>query len=412
MTSVWFLLLAAGAPLTAAPSAALLPQQAAGLDSTYGCLACHAEMRSAFSRGVHAERGIQCHNCHGGDPTAATLPAGHRAPYSGVLSKTAVVSLCGSCHSNPNLMRPYGLQSGEVADFRTSRHGMLLLQQRNTDAPTCTDCHDAHTILRPDDARSTVHPTNIAQTCGRCHQDQALMAKYRLPTDQVELYNRSAHGTALTERQNLASPTCLGCHGAHSALPPATTEVSTVCGRCHVQAGRAFESGPHGAAARNDRLDGCLACHGNHDTEGVPPDRIAATCSRCHAAETQAARVGETIEADVLQAAADLRSALEAIAEVAATGEATGELEFRYQNARTAYLQLTEVQHNLDLEQMEQLTRRVRSITRDIRGSADAIAEHKWEHGLWLVPVWFLALAWVALSVLTLRRLERGAKSP
>lgn len=389
------------------PAAPVLQQAVRGLDSTYGCIACHSDKRSAFSQGVHAERGIRCHDCHGGNTRAITLPAAHQGNFSGAISKVATVSLCGSCHSDPNLMRPYGLRSGEVAEFRTSRHGQLLLQQRNNDAPTCTDCHDAHTILRPDDARSNVHPTNIAATCARCHEDQALMAKYRLPTNQVQLYSQSAHGLALTQDQNFAAPTCLGCHGAHSALPPRTSEIANVCGRCHVQVGQAFERGPHGRAASAGRLAGCLACHGNHDTERVPVSQIATTCIKCHEEGSRADSVGQTIQRDVTQAAEDLVAAARAIDEVAQGGEQTGEMEFRYQNARTAFLQLTESQHDLDLDQMEELTRKVRSISRDVRGTAEAVAEARWEHRLWLVPVWFLALAWASLSWLTLRRLER-----
>jgi len=154
------------------PGTALGQEPPAQLDSTYGCLACHADKRAAFNQGVHAERGIKCVDCHGGDPRATALPAAHRGNFSGPVSKVATVTLCGSCHSDPNMMRPFGLRSGEVAEFRTSRHGILLLRQRNDDAPTCTDCHDAHTILRPDDARSNVHPTNIVHTCARCRRSR------------------------------------------------------------------------------------------------------------------------------------------------------------------------------------------------------------------------------------------------
>ncbi|HEY6059120.1 MAG TPA: cytochrome c3 family protein, partial [Gemmatimonadales bacterium] len=209
--------LAAIAVAAAAPSSRTLyattvavAQAASQLDTTYGCVACHADKRTAFVQGVHAERGIRCHDCHGGDPNAFALPAAHRGRFIGAPDKVATVALCGSCHSDPNRMRQYGLPSGQVAEFRTSQHGRLLLVGHDLDAPTCTDCHDAHTILRPDDARSTVYPTNIPATCARCHEDKVLMAKYKLPTDQVERYRQSAHGVALFRNQNFASPTCVG----------------------------------------------------------------------------------------------------------------------------------------------------------------------------------------------------------
>jgi hypothetical protein len=375
-------------------------------DTEYGCLACHADKRTAFGQGVHAERGIQCHDCHGGDPAARRLPAGHASRFSGKLSKTAIVTLCGSCHSDPNQMRQYGLPTGIVAEFRTSRHGMLLLQQRNEDAPTCTSCHDAHTILRPDDARSNVYPTNITKTCAPCHENAQLMGKYRLPTDQIGQWEASAHGKAL-RAQNFAAPTCLGCHGSHSALPPKVTEISSVCSRCHVSVGQAFQSGPHGPAAQAGKIPGCLACHGNHDTGRVPEDQVSATCAKCHAEGTDARTLGERMQADIREAAADLEEAAHALEEVSRAGIQTNDLQFRYQTARTAYLQIPEVQHDLDLERLEELTRSVRSISRDLRAAAEVAAEQQWEHKLWLVPVWFLALSWVSMSWLVLRDHER-----
>jgi hypothetical protein len=408
------LLLAGAAVLPAAATRAQAPAGRVAIprDTTYGCVACHADMRTAFVMGVHAERGIKCHDCHGGDPAATVLPGGHRGRFIGKPDKAAIVTLCGACHSDPNQMRQYGLPSGQVAEFRTSRHGRLLFGSRDANAPTCTDCHDAHTILRPDDARSNTYPTNIPATCARCHEDAAMMGRYRLPTDQLERFRRSAHGVALFEQQNFASPSCVGCHGTHSALPPSVTEVASVCGRCHVTVSHAFDGGPHAAAARVGKIAGCLGCHSNHDTERVPADRIAATCARCHAPGTRAHAMGTEIERDVVQATADLRAAEEALTRLTRAGRQSGDAQFRYRSALTAYLQIAEVQHDLDVDELEALTRRVRSISRDLQGMADVAEEHRWEHKLLLVPVWFLALASIALALLTLRRLERQKVVP
>jgi hypothetical protein len=397
----------AAAALVPAPLRAALPQDVEPqFDTTYGCVACHADKRSAFVQGVHAERGIRCHDCHGGDPTAYALPAAHRGRFIGKPGKAAIVGLCGSCHSDPNRMRQYGLPSGQVAEFRTSRHGRLLLEGHDLDAPTCTDCHDAHTILRPDDARSTVYPTNIPATCGRCHEDQRLMAKYRLPTDQVERYRHSAHGVALYQDQNFAAPTCIGCHGSHAALPPSVTEVANVCGRCHRLVDQAFERGPHGAVARAGKLSGCLGCHSNHGTEPVPAEGIVAACAKCHAPGTRAHTLGGEIQQRTIRANEDLRAAELAVAELARAGRQTAEARFRYQTALTYYLQIAQTQHSLDVEHLDDLGRRVRSISQDLRGLAEVAAERRWEHKLFLIPVWFLALAGLALAWLTLRDIE------
>ncbi len=392
------------------PPSEVTQQREIAIDPDYSCVVCHRDKRRAFVLGVHSERGIRCHDCHGGDPTAFEQEQAHGgADYSGAPGRIQTVEMCGSCHADPDLMRQYGLPAGQLAEFRTSRHGQLLLQQRNPDAPTCTDCHDAHTILPPNDARSNVYPTAIAGTCARCHEDQNMMAKYGLPTDQLQTHRLSAHGVALYEDHNFAAPTCVGCHGSHAALPPAVTEISNVCGRCHVLVRQAFNDGPHGAAARAGSLPGCTACHSNHDTERVPPDGIAATCTGCHASNSRAAVAGLEIQERTVSARDELALAEQAIAELVEAGRQVSDTRLRYRTALTAYKQISQTQHSLDLETLNDLERQVSSISRDIRGSAEVAAEHRWEHKLILIPVWFLALSAIVLSWFKLRAIRKRA---
>lgn len=232
------------------------------------------------------------------------------------------------------------------------------------------------------------------------------MAKYGLTTDQFELYRESAHGVGLFERQNFAAPSCVGCHGSHAALPPQVTEIANVCGQCHVLVRRAFDDGPHGAAAQAGALPGCTACHSNHQTERVPSDAIAETCVECHDAESRAARLGVEAEELIVAAENDLHAAAEAIGELVVAGWQVSDLQFRYQTALTDYLQIAEFQHSLDVEQLEDLGRRVGSISRDIRATAEVSAEQRWEHKLLLVPVWFLTLSAIVLGWFKLRGLK------
>lgn len=379
----------------------------AARDTTYLCITCHAENRDAFEQGVHSERGIKCHDCHGGNPRADSLPGAHVGRFLGKPTKVQTVALCASCHADPDQMRPYGLPSGEMAEFTTSRHGRLLLRGRDNNAPSCIDCHDAHLIRRPDDARSDVYPTNIPATCGRCHADKALMAPYRIPTDQVELFEQSAHGRALLEQKDFAAPSCIGCHGSHSALPPSVMEVSTVCGRCHVPEAQALNLGPHGAAAAGGKIEGCLGCHNNHDTERVPTDRLAATCTKCHAEGTSAHATGVEIQQYMVQAEADMAAAAAGLRKLALVGRRTGDARFRYQTAQTAFQEAGRAQHDLNVQELEKLTRRIRSISRDIAAMGESYEERRWEHRLFLIVVWFLTLSAVYLSWVALRRLDR-----
>lgn len=409
----------AAAPLLIAVASALprsvaaqepTARQSMAIDPQYTCITCHIDKRADFVQGVHSERGIRCHDCHGGDPTAFEVEGAHGGPdFIGAPGKTQTVQLCASCHSDPDLMRQYGLDVGQLAEFRTSRHGQLLLEERDTNAPTCTDCHDAHTILPPSDARSNVYPTNIVATCARCHEDRQLMEPYGISTDQVELFRASAHGVALFERGNFAAPTCVDCHGSHAALPPRVSQIANVCGQCHVLVRQAFYDGPHGAAALAGNLPGCTACHSNHGTEGVAPSDISDTCSRCHAAESGPALVAVEVQQEATQATTDLLSAEEAIEEMATLGHQVADTRFRYRTALTAYRQIALAQHSLDLDELGDLSREVASITRDIRNAAEVAAEERWEHKLILIPVWFLALSAAILAAFMLRGLRKGA---
>ena len=376
---------------------------AAQADTAYGCIICHADKRRSFTQGVHSERGIKCHDCHGGEPAAYETPVAHRGRFVGTPTKLQTVELCSACHADPNQMRQFGLSADQLAEFRTSRHGQLLLGRGSNDAPTCTDCHNAHLILPPEDARSEVHPTNIPATCGKCHDDARLMARYDEPTDQFERYRWGAHGVAVFDERNFAAPTCIGCHGSHAALPPAVTQIADVCGQCHLLLERAFYRGPHAEPARRGALPGCLGCHSNHGAERTQPEEIAALCTRCHEADSHAGLLGVELQEQVLRATEELHHAADAIEEMVAAGHEVADERFRYQSAVSEYNQIALVQHSLDFERLEDLALRVRSNTGIIRAAAEVAAEEEWEHKLLLIPVWFLALSVIVLAWFKLR---------
>jgi predicted CXXCH cytochrome family protein len=371
-------------------------------DTAYGCLRCHIDKRRSFTQGVHADRDIRCHDCHGGNPQAIETEPAHRGLLFDAGNKVAVARHCSSCHSDPDQMRQYGLPIGEMAEFRASRHGQVLFQG-NTDAPTCTDCHDAHIILRRTDARSSVHPANVPATCARCHEDEAMMGKYGLPTDQFALYREGAHGVAVFDDANFAAPTCIGCHGSHSALPPKATEISTVCDRCHVLLGTEFHDSPHGIAARRGEIPGCLACHENHGTQVAGPEEITTLCTGCHAADSPEAAVGAGIQTEVMRARDELQRAEHAIEEMARQGRRVADARFRYRTAFTAYREIAKAQHSLNMDLLADLRRQVSSTTGEIIETAEASNERRWEHRLLLFPIWFLTLAAVTLAVYGLR---------
>jgi formate dehydrogenase gamma subunit len=216
------------------------------------CARCHADPeflarhRIPFARPVESyERSVHgraraagnakaptCSSCHG----AHTItPA--RQPESKI-NHWNVPGTCGACHDTI------------AATYADSVHGQAVARGVSG-APVCTDCHGEHAILAPGEKDSLVNPARVsAVTCGRCHADERLTAKYNLPRDQVPAFEDSYHGLASRAgSQSVAN--CASCHGVHdiraSSDPRSTihpTNLGATCGTCHPGAGGRFAIGP------------------------------------------------------------------------------------------------------------------------------------------------------------------------
>jgi formate dehydrogenase gamma subunit len=134
------------------------------------CGACHTEIASLYQQSVHGQavaRGVRdapvCTDCHGehlilapGEPESLVSPTR--------ISKVT----CGRCHTDERLARRYNLPLDKVPAFEDSYHGLALRAGSQTVA-NCASCHGVHNILPSSDPRSTIHPANLAKTCGACH---------------------------------------------------------------------------------------------------------------------------------------------------------------------------------------------------------------------------------------------------
>jgi nitrate/TMAO reductase-like tetraheme cytochrome c subunit len=199
------------------------------------CAVCHEDMQVVIKHNIHSERPFQEYeqSVHG------------KALYRDGL--TEVAAICTDCHGfhgiqaagTPNLMPrdPETCGSchvGIFAQYRKSTHGMAFIEDKNFDAPVCSDCHGEHRISIPAEAK-------IPSICSQCHAEEGLMAKYDIPVDRTSTYEQSYHGVA----SGFGSKTvanCASCHGYHDILPP-TDPASSVhpdnlvatCGeeKCH-----------------------------------------------------------------------------------------------------------------------------------------------------------------------------------
>jgi len=275
------------------------------------CIDCHSEMdkpyqvtAAEFSQNIHAQKGLTCTSCHGGDASSDSDAMSRRAGFRGHIDRKQVPELCGSCHSDAAKMRQYNpsLRTDQLSQYRTSVHGKNLAKG-DTHVAVCTDCHGIHDIRPASDPRSNVHPLNVANTCKRCHADADYMKDYKIPHDQFAGYTASVHYKALTEGGDLSAPTCTTCHGNHGAAPPGLTTVENVCATCHVFQAQLFQQSPHEKAFAAMGTGGCITCHSNHrithPTDTMIGVTAAAVCTNCHAAGDAGLKTAQDISLDL-----------------------------------------------------------------------------------------------------------------
>ena len=119
------------------------------------CGSCHKGVLKDFKESAHGtaitagREGPVCSTCH--EPHAVKDPAA-------AATRLQVSDGCGNCHENYS------------TSFRGSFHGKAT-SLKNKAAAACADCHTPHRNLAASDPRSSVHPDNLAATCGACHEN-------------------------------------------------------------------------------------------------------------------------------------------------------------------------------------------------------------------------------------------------
>ena len=273
----------------------LLPAGAAA-QAKNSCLDCHAMLDAPtgvpveqFAQDIHAQKGLTCASCHGGDASNDDIAQSmSRAKgFRGKPSRKQIPELCAQCHSNAAYMRQFNpsLRTDQLSQYLTSVHGKRL-GRGDQNVAVCTDCHGVHEIRPASDTRSKVHPLSVATTCGACHANAEHMKSYKIRTDQFAGYQSSVHHEALTVRGDLSAPTCSTCHGNHGAAPPGVASVGFVCSTCHVFQAQLFDASPHKAVFASMGTPACVACHSNHRILH-PTDQMLGTgkesvCVNCH----------------------------------------------------------------------------------------------------------------------------------
>ena len=392
------------------------------------CVACHRASEgqrrgpaTLFAEDVHAQRGLSCVDCHGGDPTsmdptvamapppAASAeggsapigagPSGWRAgggvdPTKGFIGRPKrqeIPQLCARCHADPSYMRKYNpnLPTDQYAKYLTSQHG-----KRNSvgdpDVAVCTSCHEAHGIRAKTDPLSPVFPTNIPGTCAECHSDATIMQRHGLPVTQHWEYSQSVHGQALLFRGDRAAPHCASCHGSHEASRPGAIAIGNVCAQCHSLTRDLFTKSPHKAAHEALGLPECEVCHGNHLIR-KPTDEMLGTgadalCIQCHEPGSQGFATAQRMRAAIERQKAQVASAKTVIADASQLGMDVSDAEFELHEAETKLTQARTYVHSFSAATMEPIVEDgLQHARRSEEEGQHAIHEFRFRRqGLWM----------------------------
>jgi len=134
------------------------------------CGKCHRNIEKDFREGIHGklvERGETdapvCTNCHG--EHGIISPSDPRSPVSPTRVAQAT---CSPCHESAYLNEKYGVETGRLQTWVDTYHG-LKSKAGDVTVANCASCHGAHRILPQSDPTSSIHISNLQETCGHCH---------------------------------------------------------------------------------------------------------------------------------------------------------------------------------------------------------------------------------------------------
>jgi cytochrome b subunit of formate dehydrogenase len=192
------------------------------------------------------------------------------------------VQTCGTCHPE------------DQATYEQTVHGRGLIHSGLLVTAVCADCHGAHGIYYAADRRSTLHPSNVASTCAKCHQFIEERLAKSVHGRGGGVGSAAEHPAAGGKAKR--NPTCTDCHQGHHLLQSDVAEfrlqLSNSCGNCHADLSSRYALSMHGQLTRQgyEAAANCADCHGSHDilpvgdpnSQLAPGENRLRTCQKCH----------------------------------------------------------------------------------------------------------------------------------
>jgi hypothetical protein len=273
------------------------------------CVDCHQPHKARkvfYDQGMADKDCLRCHEREG--ITSSKDGRSLRVKADELVQSIHVKTACSQCHTGvtPSRVRPCetlkqkvdcaSCHAGVAEQYQKSIHGKLLAK-KDSNAPTCLECHGTHGIRGRRDSQSATFPTNVPNLCARCHREgQKAAVRYTgIEHDIIERYTESIHGKGLLKSGLVVTAMCTDCHTAHGELP-ASDSLSTVnrekiagtCGRCHHGIEGQFRKSIHSTDVSHSQkeLPICSDCHSAHRIRRTDLDQfkldIMDQCGRCH----------------------------------------------------------------------------------------------------------------------------------
>jgi hypothetical protein len=175
------------------------------------CKHCHLSQHVLTQDSVHATALVEgnteaavCSDCHTAHEVRQINDPVTNEPHPE--TRVWVPETCAQCHNDI------------YQKYLTTVHGSALVDEKNSDAPSCIDCHGVHNI---EDPTTNAFRLQSPQICADCHTDPEIMDKYGISTDVLDTFVADFHGTTvnLFEKQTpdaeTNKPVCYDCHGIH-----------------------------------------------------------------------------------------------------------------------------------------------------------------------------------------------------
>jgi predicted CXXCH cytochrome family protein len=181
------------------------------------CATCHASLTDAKLAAppkntlgdVHDKGGVDCADCHGGDPAATDKAVAHD-PDHGYRGKPSGGTICATCHVLLD------------EKFKTSVHAQIF-------ESACVECHSNHGVKKPSDAMLGTGKETVCASCHSDKDDPGFTAAARMRTSIDNLREGLDADTALIARARNAGMEVgdqeLALHDAGTKLILARTEM-------------------------------------------------------------------------------------------------------------------------------------------------------------------------------------------